>query len=144
MTLNLMGYQNEGKYYLPVRIYSQDIDGLGILHHSNYLRIAEKCMTELFYHYDWSIQRLKDQNICITIRESRIEYSFPVFIDETIIVESYISDIGKISFDMKFNFLKNDSNICSITNKYIIINNNGRPIRIPNDIKDIINYLRSN
>lgn len=123
-----------------LRVYYEDTDAGGIVYHSNYLNFCERARTEMIRDLGLTNGQLRnDENILIVVRHIDVDYSASAFLEDELIVESTVSEIGRTSFLMK-QVVKRDGLACAtLMVKLVCIDaDSGRPIRIPDILKDKI------
>ena len=127
-------------HQFPLRIYYEDTDAGGIVYHANYLKFAERARTEFIRDIGISNHDLKnDHNVLVVVRHMDIDYSTSAYLEDDLIVESAVTDIGRSSFTMT-QIVKRDGLACAtmIVKLVCIDKDSGRPVRIPEILKDKI------
>ena len=113
----------------PFAIAYADTDAGGIVYHGRYIEIAERTRMDLLRGI-----RFPDGDVGLVVRELNIKYIHPVFLGETITVETVITKIGAASLSVEQKFVK-DGEICAILNgNAAYIGADMRPKRIPDAV----------
>lgn len=124
----------------PFRIYYEDTDAGGIVYHANYLKFAERARTEMIRHLGITNGELKnDHHVLIVVRHMDIDYSASAYLEDDLMVETTVTDVGRTSFTLKQIIMRDGHPCAIILVKLVCIDSNtGRPVRIPEILKDKI------
>ena len=78
------------------RVFFEDIDMQGIVHHSNYVKFFERARTEFFNDLGFSLHRVMDDlSVQFVIRGINIKYQKPARFEDQLTIESKIAKIGR-------------------------------------------------
>ena len=122
------------------KIYYEDTDAGGVVYYANYLKFLERARSEAIYSLGFSNTDLKkDYGILIIVKSCNIEYIKPAIFEDNLIVISSINHISKTSFKMKQEIKRNDELIASSNIHLVIVNQSGKPILIPDKLKNLLN-----
>ena len=117
------------------RIYYEDTDSAGIVYYANYLKFAERARTEMIRELGINQQELMDsKGVGFVVTHVKADFKKPAKLDDIVEVKTNITNIGKTRITMQQDILKNDNLLVSITVKLAMINNQGKPVRLPEDI----------
>jgi acyl-CoA thioester hydrolase len=124
----------------PIRVYYEDTDAGGIVHHANYVKFFERSRLEWLRHYGIELTQLKQQyNLIFVIRQLIIDYLKPAFLDDIIHISVKLSKIGKASMTIEQEILREKEILCRATVKIALVNSeNKRPQLIPPDMLKIL------
>ncbi len=126
---------NSFKYNL--KIYYEDTDAGGVVYYANYLKFLERARSEAIYELGYSNIELKKKfGILIMVKSCNIEYKKPAMFEDKLTVISTINEITKTSFIMKQNIKKNQELIASTDIHLVVVNLDGKPTKIPDDLKN--------
>ena len=70
------------------------------------------------------------------VKSCNIEYKKPAMFEDKLTVISTINEITKTSFIMKQNIKKNQELIASTDIHLVVVNLDGKPTKIPDDLKN--------
>jgi len=123
-----------------LRIYYEDTDAGGIVYHANYLKFAERARTEMIRDLGLTNGQLRDDHdVLIVVRHIDIDYSATAHLEDELVVESTVPEIGRTSFTMKQIVMRDSLACATLMVKLVCINkDSGRPVRIPDILKDKI------
>ena len=124
---------------LPVRVYYEDTDSGGIVYYANYLRFAERGRTELLRTLGVDHQQLlRDYNMLFAVKLFSIDYQVSAKLDDLLIVETTITNIGGASMDMSQVIRHEQGHVLiSANTKLVAITPTGQVLRIPNPLRQV-------
>jgi len=129
------------KYFkYKFKIYYEDTDSGGIVYYANYLKYLERARSEAIYSLGLTNTNLqKDHDTLIIVKSCNIEYKKPAkFEDELEIISSILSKT-KTSFTMLQIIKKNKEIISEATVQLVTVNKEGKPIKIPEILNNLLN-----
>ena len=129
------------KYFkYKFKIYYEDTDSGGIVYYANYLKYLERARSEAIYSLGLTNTKLqKDHGSLIIVKSCNIEYKKPArFEDELEIISSILSKT-RTSFTMLQIIKKNEEIISEATVKLVTVNKEGKPIKIPEILNNLLN-----
>lgn len=110
----------------PFAIAYADTDAGGIVYHGRYIEIAERARMDVLRGI-----KLPDGDVGFVVRDLSIRYVRPLFLADTVIVETAVTKLGAASLAVEQKFVK-DGEICAILNATAAyIGANLQPKRIP-------------
>jgi len=123
-----------------VKIYYEDTDAGGVVYYANYLKYLERARSEAIYSLGLTNNNLqKDHDSLIIVKSCNIEYKKPArFEDELEIISSILSKT-KTSFTMLQIIKKNEEIISEATVQLVTVNKEGKPIKIPEILNNLLN-----
>ena len=129
------------KYFkYKFKIYYEDTDSGGIVYYANYLKYLERARSEAIYSLGLTnIKLQKDHDTLIIVKSCNIEYKKPAkFEDELEIISSILSKT-RTSFTMLQIIKKNEEIISEATVQLVTVNKEGKPIKIPEILNNLLN-----
>lgn len=137
----------ENSFSFEVRIYYDSTDAGGVVYHSKYLDICERARTE-FLRSKGIIQSklLKEENIGFVVSKLNIEYKKSAKLDDLLNINTSILENNGLIIKMKQEIylisredIKIDNTLlCSVIVDIVAINTNGKLIRIPKNIIELL------
>lgn len=125
----------------PLRVYYEDTDAGGIVYHSNYLNFAERARTELVRELGISQRALLEEGdgTAFAVRRANVDFLRPAKLDDLLVVESEILDLGGASVGMRQCIRREADNteVVRIDVRLGYITLSGKPARIPAGIKTL-------
>ena len=127
------------KFKYMTRIYYEDTDAAGVVYYANYLKFLERARSEAIYSLGLSNKKLLDkEGIIIIVKSCNIEYKKPAKFEDEIEIISTINEVKNSSFKMR-QLIKRKSDVISVADVTLVtINEKGKPVRIPNLLKKLI------
>ena len=122
-------------FFHKLKVYYEDTDSGGVVYYANYLKFLERARTEALFSIGFSNRKIQDQfNSLIIVKSCNIEYKKPAYLEDNLIVRSFIKSISKTSFFMDQIILKENDIIVEAQIHLVFVNNDGKPVKIPKDI----------
>jgi len=119
-------------------IYTYHIDFVGHVNNVNYVTWMENGRVKLFEAMGISIfDLLQTNNILPIITETFIQYKRPLFLNNRVFIEVWVSQLNNASAILQFRFYNENNDLCTIGNqKASFINSKSlRPVRLDENIK---------
>lgn len=89
------------KQHWPIRVYYENTDAGGVVYHADYLAFYERARTEMLRKLGFSQQVLLQQQRAFVVRRMNIEYIAPAYLDDELLVVSYVSEKTAASLTFK-------------------------------------------
>ena len=122
-------------FFYKLKVYYEDTDSGGVVYYANYLKFLERARTEALYSIGYSNKKIKDQfESLIIVKSCNIEYKKPAYLEDELLVRSFVKSITKTSFFMNQIITKDNDTIVEVQVHLVFINNKGKPTKIPNEI----------
>ena len=122
-------------FFHKLKVYYEDTDSGGVVYYANYLKFLERARTEALYSIGYSNKKIKDQfESLIIVKSCNIEYKKSSFLEDELLVRSFVKSITRTSFFMNQIITKDKDIIVEAQVHLVFINNKGKPIKIPDEI----------
>jgi acyl-CoA thioester hydrolase len=122
-------------FFYNLKVYYEDTDSGGVVYYANYLKYLERARTESLFSIGFSNKKIQNQfNSFIVVKSCNIEYKKPAYLEDELLVRSFVKSITKTSFFMNQIISKEESIIAESKVHLVFINKEGKPVKIPNDI----------
>jgi len=127
------------KFKYNTRIYYEDTDAGGVVYYANYLKFLERARSEAIYSLGLSNKEiLNKENVIIIVKSCKIDYKKPAKFEDKIEIISKITEVKNSSFNMN-QVIKKKLDIISEADVVLVtVNKKGKPVRIPNILKKLI------
>ena len=120
-----------------VKIYYEDTDSGGVVYYANYLKYFERARTEALLTIGLSNLKIKDEfNSLIIVKSCNIEYKKSAYLEDNLIIKSFISSLSKTSFVMDQSIYRDDVLIVDAKIHLVFVNKDGKPTKISEIILD--------
>lgn len=120
------------------KIYTYHIDFVGHVNNVNYITWMENGRVKLFEAMGISIfNLLHDHHILPIITETYIQYKRPLFLNNEVFIESWISQLNNASAILQFRFYNEKHELCTTGHQKgsFINSENLRPVRLSGDLR---------
>ncbi len=122
-----------------LRIYVEDTDYGGIVHHARYLVYMERARTEWLAAIGIDYHSLVERQLHVVVRAIEVDYLKPAKLGELIEVVVSVNYVGRTSLHFH-NIVRNQKNpdtiYCQGLVKTVCINNQMKPCSVPTDIME--------
>lgn len=122
---------------MKIRVYYEDTDAGGIVYHANYLKYCERARSEFFFSQGLT-PIIDDAHF--VVRKMDCDFLSSAMFADVLEVTSEIEVINKASFVM-IQEVKKDSKVLFRTRVTLVLAKEGRPKRINENIKDMLQSL---
>lgn len=125
-------------YHLPMKLYFEDTDAMGIVYHANYLKFFERARTEWFRVAGLHHMELAKKGVGFVIRKADMEWLAPLTLDDEIVATAQVAKMGNASVDLEQTVLKNGEVVCRARILMVCVDfKTKKPQPIPDDIRAI-------
>ena len=132
-----------GVHVLPIRVYYEDTDALGIVYYVNYLKFAERARTEmlrLLGHDQHEL--LTRRGIGFTVRRCEVDYYMPAKLDDALEVHSNLIELRGASMDLLQTIKREPDILARMRFKIACVDRTGRAQRVPGEIRKLFEPLK--
>lgn len=124
-------------YDFPVRIYYDDTDAGGVVYYANYLKFAERARTEYLRSLGFENSKIRqDFGIIIVVKSVEADYLSPARLDDFLTIQTRLLSVKNTSFIMEQKAIKNEVCIFNMTIVLVCVNEDGRPTKMPEPLKE--------
>ena len=120
-------------FALPIRVYYADTDAGGIVYHSKYLDMAERCRTELLRRFDWPLVGANGENFIV--RSAILDWLAPARLDDLITCTTTVVEVKGARVKLRQNFEFEGQTLCNVQVELVHVSAEMRPSRLPLDLK---------
>ena len=122
-------------FFHKLKVYYEDTDSGGVVYYANYLKYLERARTEALFSIGFSNKKVQeDFNSLIIVKSCNIEYKKSAYLEDELLVRSFVKSITKTSFFMTQIITKGDETIIESLVHLVLINKDGKPTKIPDEI----------
>lgn len=121
------------------RVYYEDTDAGGIMYHAQYISWCERGRAEYLREVGLNSSAIVEQDsVMFVVRHLEADYFKPARLDDLLRVETAIKEMKNTSFIMNQSIFCQDSMLFSMTVTIVCVDMNGRPVRIPERLRNIL------
>ena len=109
--------------------------------HVNNLQYIRWTLQAAILHSDvngWTVDRYRSINAGWVVRNHNFTYFRPAFLDEEIVVKTWVSEMAKVRSKRKYLIIRPASGhvLCRGETEWAFVNDRGRPVAIPNELSN--------
>jgi acyl-CoA thioester hydrolase len=120
----------------PIRIYYEDTDAAGIVYYANYLKFIERARTEMMRLYGVEHEKARQSGgTAFIVRRCAIEYVAPARLDDELVVETHIKELGGATILLNQDVLRDGAMLVRASVLVACIGAHGRPVRLPAELR---------
>ena len=126
----------------PIRVYYEDTDAAGIVYYANYLKFIERARTEMMRLYGVEHQKTRQSGgTAFIVRRCEIEYVSPARLDDELVVETRIKELGGATILLSQDVLRDGAVLVGASVLVACIGAHGRPVRLPAELRSSLSSL---
>jgi acyl-CoA thioester hydrolase len=127
-------------HYCTYRVIYADTDNMGMAYHANYLRWMEIGRTELFRAWGLSYKKIEEKGIMLPVSEVTLKFVSSARYDMIMLIETTLDRQvkGGIKFDYRIFEKATDKLLAHGHTKHACVNADGRVVRPPKFLTDLI------
>jgi acyl-CoA thioester hydrolase len=122
---------------IRVKIYYEDTDAAGVVYYANYLKYMERARTELLLEKGIDVAEYHTKGCMFAVIDVEIHYKRPAKLGEIIEVTTDIIEMTHATIFIKHRIVRDNTLLVEANIRLACINPNGKPRRIPNEMKQI-------
>ena len=128
-----------GWHQTDIRVRYKDTDRMGVVYYGNYLTFFEVGRAELMRELGFPYSRMETLGYSLVVIEAAAKYHGNVGYDSLVTVQTAISQLKKATIRFDYKVVSEDEKLLvSGHTLHACVLPNQKPIRIPNEIKNII------
>jgi len=124
---------------IKIKIYYEDTDAVGVVYYANYLRYFERARTEFFLENGINVAAYHDRGYFFPVVHVDMHYRRPARLGDIIEVITEITETKNATVSLKQRALKDETLLVEADVKLACIDKDGRPRRLPAELKKIGN-----
>ena len=128
-------------FRFPVRVYYEDTDAGGVVYHANYLRYAERARTEFLRARGVEQREMREaEDFAFVVRRCTVDYRAPAVLDDALEVITRITGIRGAALEAVQEVVRQGESDPLVVMDLVIagVNGRGRPVRLPQKIRDLV------
>jgi acyl-CoA thioester hydrolase len=127
------------------RVIYGDTDNMGQVYYGNYFRWFEIGRSEMFRKLGLPYKAVEDNGIYLPVSETHCKYSTPAKYDDIIVIETSVDTRikGGIKFDYTIYAKDGETLLAKGYTKHACVNQQGKVVRPPKFIKEILAKINS-
>lgn len=119
-----------------VKIYYEDTDAGGVVYYANYLKYFERARTEFLESLGIRVSDYAKRGLKFVVVKAEVDYISAAKLGDVLEIETEISELKKVSLSFRYKVKKEIDKklIVEGTTKLACVDNNLKPIKIPDEI----------
>ena len=145
MTINLPSIPSDGRHRYAIRVYYEDTDAGGVVHHATYLRFAERARTEALRDLGVPHGDLIEQfGVMVMGRRLEVDYERGARLDEALTVETEVLEVGGATTRLR-QTVRNKDGVCAVLAVRLacVRLEGNKPSRIPSLWRETLAAMRN-
>lgn len=118
---------------IPHRVGFHETDGMGIVHHSNYLRFCENARVVWLETHDKAYPDWIAMGLHFAVTRVELDYRSPARFDDVLSVTTWLEWVRGASLAMAYRLTCDDRLLVSGRTEHASVNDEGRVRRIPRE-----------
>lgn len=125
------------KFSMEHRVNYKETDQMGVVYYANYLIWFEIVRTEYFRDKNLVYKQIEDERkIYLPVAEATCQYKAPARYDDIVTLMTWISEMGKSKLIFQYEIEIDGKLTATGMTRHAFINDAGRPVPIPEDIRE--------
>ena len=119
-----------------IRVRYQETDNMGVVYYANYFIWFEVARTEYLRSAGISYRKLEEKGAYLMVASATCQYKAPARYDDVVRIQTWIPRLKNSSLQFEHKLFVGDKLIATGESIHVFTNSNGRPIRVPEEIRD--------
>ena len=122
---------------IEIRVPYYDVDQMGCVHHSNYLRYFEVGRTELLRQTGWAYRDLEESEVFFVVAKASCTFHLPARYDEVLVVTTTIKRVTLARIDHAYELRRKDDGVLLASGQTTLacVDGQGQIIPMPEGLK---------
>lgn len=128
------------------KAYYYETDGMGIVHHSNYIRWMEEARIYWLEYIGYPYSKVEQSGLMIPVLSAECEYKHPIRFDELFEIHTMLKDFNGVRFSVEYRITNLTADKLSAIGKtsHCFVNRDFRPARTKRDFPELYNVFNDN
>jgi acyl-CoA thioester hydrolase len=123
-----------------LRVIYGDTDQMGVVYHANYLRYFEHARCEYIRSRGRPYKDIERDGGRLPVVEARAHYHSPARYDDLLVIRTFVQRLRRVSMAFGYEVRRDGEEevLCSGHTVHAFVNAEGRPIRFPPDLVQLL------
>jgi len=121
-----------------IRVIFGDTDQMGVVYYANYLRYFESARADYWRSLGRSYKDLVEWGVAMPVVEAHCDYKRPAFYEDLLIVDVNVIEVRPASVRFGYRVLRGEELLATGHTRHAIIGTDGRPRRLPDQLRGAI------
>jgi acyl-CoA thioester hydrolase len=118
------------------RVIFADCDPMRIMYYAGYFRLFEIGRAELFRHLGHPFPEYIARGLYLGVIEATCRYRRPARYDDLLTIRAGVAEVGRARLEIAYEVLRGDELLVSGSTVHAVIDEDGRPQRIPAEFRE--------
>lgn len=123
---------------VEIRVIFGDTDQMGIVYYANYLRFFEAARGAYLRERGRSYKEIEAQGLQMPVMEAHVKYIRPSRYEDVLVVTAWIDSLRGASMRFAYTISRDGEAVAEGWSEHACLGKNGRPTRIPQDLRDLL------
>ncbi|MFW5499130.1 MULTISPECIES: acyl-CoA thioesterase [unclassified Maridesulfovibrio] len=116
-----------------------ETDAMGVVYYAEYLHFFERSRSLFIRERGMSYAEVEERGIYLPVREANCRYRIPAQYDDQLDIQVGISEWKRASIKFTYNIYKDERSTLIATGftEHACVNKDGRPVRVPEWLREI-------
>ena len=114
-------------YYHEVKYY--ECDGMGITHHSNYIRFMEEARVDWMDQLGYGFDRMESEGVVSPVVSVDCRYRIPTNFKDIIEITISVAHLSELKISFAYTMKVSDRIVCTATSTHCFLEN-GKPVSV--------------
>lgn len=126
-------------YAYKRRVFYYETDKMGIVHHSNYIRMFEESRVSLLQQAGMPFERIEEAGVMVPVLSAECSYKTPLRFDEEFAVIPKIESFNGLRLEVTYNIIRTSDNALCAQGRttHCFVDMNMKPIRTKKNYPEI-------
>lgn len=123
-----------------IRVNYADVDRMGLLHHSVYLKYLERSREEFIRRRHGAYAAMEDAGVLVVVVEASLKYRRPARFDDVLAVTLELTEVGAASLRIAYEVRRvgEDEPLATATTRHALVSREGRVLRLTDEIRAML------
>ena len=121
------------------KVFYYETDKMGIVHHSNYIRMIEESRVSLLQQAGMPFEKIEEMGVMVPVLSAECSYKVPLRFDEEFAVIPKIESFNGLRLEVTYSIIRTSDNaLCALgRTEHCFVDMNMKPIRTKNKFPEI-------
>ena len=123
-----------------IRVNYADVDRMGLLHHTVYLKYLERAREEFIRRRGGDYAAMEDAGVLVVVVEANLRYKRPARFDDVLAVTLEITEIGAASMRIGYEITRvgEAEPLATATTRHALVSREGKVLRMTPEVRDLM------
>ena len=133
------------KFETERRVMYYETDAMGVVHHSNYIRMFEEGRTDLMRQIGYPYAEMEKMGIWLPVRAVTCQYKIPAVYDDVLVIRSWVGQLKGVTMTVYYEIVKKETKETVVTgsSSHGFTDTELKPVRLKRDYPEIYERFHS-